>query len=93
MRQLPSAATILQVPESALHKPRQQIYNSPSVSAWSLLLLTMKPKAMAGRALSASVPFDYLRGETIENVVSEGGRPHLRLWLTKRPGRMAEFGM
>ncbi|MEI6394293.1 MAG: hypothetical protein WCT12_24705 [Verrucomicrobiota bacterium] len=53
----------------------------------------MKPKAMAGRALSASVPFDYLRGETIENVVSEGGRPHLRLWLTKRPGRMAEFGM
>jgi protein gp37 len=45
-----------------------------------------------GDALSTSVPFDYQRGEIIENAVSEGGRRHLWLWLTKRPGRMAEFG-
>jgi protein gp37 len=45
-----------------------------------------------GDALSASVPFDYLRGEIIENAVSEDGSRHLWLWLTKRPGRMAEFG-
>ena len=45
-----------------------------------------------GDALSASVPFAYLRDEIIQNAVSEGGRRHLWLWLTKRPGRMAEFG-
>ena len=45
-----------------------------------------------GDALSASVPFAYLRDEIIENAVSEDGRRHLWLWLTKRPGRMAEFG-
>jgi protein gp37 len=45
-----------------------------------------------GDALSGSVPFDYLRSEIIENAVSEGGRRHQWLWLSKRPGRMAEFG-
>ncbi len=44
-----------------------------------------------GDALSTSIPFDYLRDEIIEAVVSEGGQQHCWLWLTKRPGRMASF--
>lgn len=42
-------------------------------------------------ALSLAVPFSYLRNEVIENVVSEAGRRHCWLWLTKRPERMAKF--
>lgn len=45
-----------------------------------------------GDALSSGVPFEYLRHEIVNAVVSENGRRHLWLWLTKRPGRMAEFG-
>lgn len=43
-------------------------------------------------ALSADVGFDYLEEEIIANVVSEQGRRHIWLWLTKRPQRMARFG-
>lgn len=39
-------------------------------------------------ALSAAVPFDYLEREIID-VVSAW--PHIGIWLTKRPERMAEF--
>jgi len=42
-------------------------------------------------ALSNAVSFDYLRMEIIENVISQHGRRHNWCWLTKRPGRMAEF--
>ncbi len=42
-------------------------------------------------ALSMSVPFDYLKKEIIDNVVSEKGKRHCWLWLTKRPDRMAKF--
>jgi protein gp37 len=42
-------------------------------------------------ALSAVVTFEYLETEVIENVRSEAGKRHCWLWLTKRPGRMAEF--
>lgn len=42
-------------------------------------------------ALSADVPFDYLRREIINVVSSPRGSRHLWLWLTKRPARMAEF--
>lgn len=42
-------------------------------------------------ALSKSVPFEYLQNEVIRSVVSEEGRRHNWLWLTKRPERMAEF--
>ncbi len=44
-----------------------------------------------GDALCASVPFDWLRTEIIDNVISPDGRRHRWLWLTKRPQRMAEF--
>jgi protein gp37 len=44
-----------------------------------------------GDALSASVSFDWLRMEIIDNVVSPNGRRHCWLWSSKRPGRMAEF--
>ena len=42
-------------------------------------------------ALSGRVEFGYLRDEVIQNVVSDQGRRHCWLWLTKRPQRMAEF--
>jgi protein gp37 len=45
-----------------------------------------------GDALSRGVSFEYLKNEIINIVSSEQGRRHLWLWLTKRPGRMAEFG-
>jgi len=45
-----------------------------------------------GDALSQNVPFDYLKTEIIGAVNSAAGSRHLWLWLTKRPGRMAEFG-
>jgi len=45
-----------------------------------------------GDALSKCVSFEYLEREIIENVSSAKGRRHIWLWLTKRPGRMAEFG-
>ena len=44
-----------------------------------------------GDALCDSVPFDYLRMEVIENVISPQGRRHCWLWVTKRRKRMAEF--
>lgn len=45
-----------------------------------------------GDALSADVPFEFLKQEIIDNVTSEAGRRHVWLWLTKRPERMAAFG-
>jgi protein gp37 len=45
-----------------------------------------------GDALSAEISFEYLRREIIEQVTSDSGRRHIWLWLTKRPGRMAQFG-
>ncbi len=42
-------------------------------------------------ALSAAVPFGYLKTEIIENIISEAGQRHNWLWLTKQPRRMAEF--
>jgi protein gp37 len=45
-----------------------------------------------GDALSADVPFEFIRQEIITNVTSEKGQRHVWLWLSKRPARMAEFG-
>lgn len=42
-------------------------------------------------SLSGSVEFEYLESEIINNVVSERGRAHRWLWLTKRPERMVKF--
>jgi len=44
-----------------------------------------------GDALSRAVPFDYLKAEFIDVFGSPEGRRHVWLWLTRRPGRMAEF--
>jgi len=45
-----------------------------------------------GDALSRNIPFEYLQKEIVEVVTSEEGQGHLWLWLSKRPGRMAQFG-
>jgi protein gp37 len=45
-----------------------------------------------GDALSGDISFKCLKQEIVDVVVSENGRRHLWLWLTKRPARMAEFG-
>jgi len=42
-------------------------------------------------ALSESVDFKYLRDEVVAAALSEEGRRHHYLWLTKRPKAMAEF--
>ncbi len=42
-------------------------------------------------SLSKDITFDYLKAEIIDNVLTEKGRRHRWLWLTKRPGRMATF--
>lgn len=44
-----------------------------------------------GDVLSAAIDFPYLKTEIVDVVVSDRGRKHRWLWLTKRPGRMAEF--
>ncbi|MGJ8643328.1 MAG: DUF5131 family protein [Luteolibacter sp.] len=44
-----------------------------------------------GDALSERIDFDYLKTEIAENVTTADGARHQWLWLTKRPGRMAEF--
>ena len=46
-----------------------------------------------GDALSANIPFDFLKAEIIDNVTSTNGLRHLWLWLTKRPSRMLQFDL
>lgn len=46
-----------------------------------------------GDALSSDVSFDYLKSEIIDVVASENGSRHMWLWLSKRPSRMADFGL
>ena len=43
-----------------------------------------------GDAMCASVPFDWLRMEVVDTVVSRHGRRHCWLWLTK-PGGWLSF--
>jgi protein gp37 len=45
-----------------------------------------------GDALSKGISFEYLRQEIFETALSEAGRRHIWLWLSKRPARMAKFG-
>lgn len=42
-------------------------------------------------ALSKAVPFSYLKSEIIDVVSKPPGDRHIWIWVTKRPGRMAEF--
>jgi protein gp37 len=44
-----------------------------------------------GDIMSGAVPFEYLREELVAAADSPKGRRHVWLWLTKRPGRLAEF--
>jgi len=38
-----------------------------------------------------AVPFEFLKQEIIDNVLSPKGQRHRWLWLTKQPGRLAKF--
>jgi protein gp37 len=42
-------------------------------------------------ALCDAFTFDFLKAEIIDNVATAAGSRHRWAWLTKRPGRMAEF--
>ena len=42
-------------------------------------------------ALSAGVPFEYLKAEIIDVVSSDKGSRHVWMWLTKQPKRLAQF--
>ncbi len=44
-----------------------------------------------GDALSAAIPFEYLKQEIIDVASTTLGSRHVWLWLTKRPLRMKEF--
>jgi protein gp37 len=44
-----------------------------------------------GDALSSNIEFEYLKQEIIDVALSPNGKRHNWLWLTKRPGRLAEF--
>jgi len=44
-----------------------------------------------GNRVRGGVPFDFLRTEIIDAVLSPSGRRHRWLWLSKRPARLAEF--
>jgi hypothetical protein len=46
-----------------------------------------------GDALSAKGDFPFLKSDLMPAIRSDAGKRHLWLWLTKRPGRMAEFAM
>jgi protein gp37 len=50
-----------------------------------------KVTAKRGAVHKGGVPFEYLASEVVEHVRSARGLRHAWLWLTKRPGRMAEF--
>ena len=43
------------------------------------------------RPVGGGVPFDFLKAEIIDNVISTAGQRHQWLWLTKRPNRQAAF--
>lgn len=44
-----------------------------------------------GDALSTTGAYSFLKSDMMPAINSESGKRHLWLWLTKRPGRMAEF--
>jgi protein gp37 len=44
-----------------------------------------------GDSLSRKADFPFLKSDLITAITSDDGKRHLWLWLTKRPGRMAEF--
>ena len=44
-----------------------------------------------GDALSTKGDFPFLKSDLMPAIRSDAGKRHLWLWLTKRPGRMAEF--
>lgn len=44
-----------------------------------------------GDAFSAKADLPYLKSDVIPAILSDNGKRHLWLWLTKRPERMAEF--
>lgn len=44
-----------------------------------------------GDALSLSISFSFLKTEVIDVVSSAAGQRHVWMWLTKNPGRMAQF--
>lgn len=60
-------------------------------SPWKEMLPRMVFVSDMGDAFSRKSDFDFLKREVMEPVRSEAGRRHLWLWLTKRPGIMAEF--
>lgn len=58
---------------------------------WKLRLPRLIFVSDMGDALSERKDFDFLQEEVMPAFVSENGRRHLWLWLTKRPHLMAEF--
>lgn len=60
-------------------------------SPWKERLPRMIFVSDMGDALSAKGDFQFLKDDLMPAILCEDGKNHLWLWLTKRPGRMAEF--
>lgn len=82
-------------------KPEKFVGRMAQAARWKDLTGTKRPEkpwldglprvvfiSDMGDALSRSVPFDYLKPEVIDIVARW---PHIGMWLTKQPQRMAEF--
>lgn len=58
---------------------------------WKYRMARMIFVSDMGDALSAQRDFPFLKREVVPAFLSEQGKRHLWLWLTKRPGTMAKF--
>jgi protein gp37 len=61
------------------------------MTPWKQRLPRMIFVSDMGDALSTKADFPFLKEDLMPAILSEAGQRHLWLWLTKRPGRMAEF--
>lgn len=62
-----------------------------SMTPWKDCLPRMIFVSDMGDALTAKGYFPFLKSDLMPAITSDDDKRHLWLWLTKRPGRMAEF--
>lgn len=60
-------------------------------SSWKSGLPRLVFVSDMGDALSTKADFQFLKSDLLPAITSNAGKRHLWLWLSKRPGRMADF--
>jgi protein gp37 len=76
---------------AATAKLRDLLGQQNSETPWKHRLPRLIFVSDMGDAFSAKGDFPFLKSDLMPAIRSESGKRHLWLWLTKRPGRMAEF--